>query len=321
MRELACKRPVPAQPHRISTVVIDICLTAKPIWVEDHMKQLFAVLISAFALCVNATAQKVSTSDLVKITGFSNGVYSVGRETAAQLMKNVIAPIKEKLSHSPNSEITINVQGCASENGSAATNSTAGQARATNVEGFLEQQLRQYPNVKFKPWSNGSAANSWEVVVSWTVVVPVSPGVQANNNAAHSSRTWLYAAIIIAMIVFVLALFVKKSRASNRALIQESVVASPAPATVIEMPVRTESTIKASVIGVRPDGRKCRAFITPQGPVFMTPFLSQKEPRNPIFRKDYRKAVSATIQCIENPLYQSEIDALIADGKIEEVAS
>lgn len=311
--------PVPAKLHRTSTIVIDICLTTTPIWVEDHMKHLFAVVLSAFALCITATAQQVSTSDLVKITGFSNGVYSVGNDTASQLMKNVVAPIKEKLSHSPNNEITINVQGCATENGSAATNSTAAQARAINVEGFLEQQLRQYPNVKFKPWSNGSAANSWEVVVSWTVVVPISPRVQVPNNTAHSSRVWIYAGLAITTIVVVLV--VKKSRATKRVLVPQSKAGLPIPPSVIEMPARNESLIKTSVEGERPDGKKCRAFITPQGPVFMTPFLTQKEPRQPIFRKDYRQAVYVAKQCIANPLYQSEIEKLIAEGKIEEVAS
>ena len=286
------------------------------------MKHLFAVVLFAFALCASATAQQVSTSDLVKITGFSNGVYSVGNDTASQLMKNVVAPIKEKLSHSPNNEITINVQGCATDDGSSPkANSKAGQTRASNVEGFLEQQLRQYPNVKFVPWSNGSAADSWEVVVSWTVVIPASPRVQAPNNAAHSLRAWIYASLVIVMIVLVPVLAVRKSRRSDKAITQQTTAVASTSPNVIEMPKRNKTQIEIAAEARRPDGKMCRAYITAEGPVWRTPFLSQQEPRQPIFRKDIRNALAATKQCISNPFYQSEIDKLITEGKIEEVAS
>lgn len=261
-------------------------------------------------------AQHVSTIGPVRITGFSNGVYSVESETAAQLMKNVVTPIKLALAHRPNDKVTVNVQGCATTNGTTVTNATAGQTRASNVEGFLQQQLGQYPNVRFVPWSNGSAANAWEVVVTATIVAPISPPISKEIPAATSSK---YRTVAVALGLLLVALLVGVIQHGFARGATRTAVATPTLPTAIDASAPKPSLIKIAFEATRPDGRTCRAFITVREGLFFTPFFSMEEPRQPLFRRDRRKAIQAGKQCIGNPAYQSEIDALIAANEIHEI--
>jgi hypothetical protein len=175
----------------------------------------------------------------------------------------------------------------------------------------------QFPDATINALSNGYEKKSRMVIVSWKIAPlplatpskPISLEASYFNFAAAGVTVIGIPVVLVASIVLALRTRRKKSATLD--------VPNEAPTMSQTEQTETKPELKIEWIEMTWKENTCYVRMTFENDLWTTPFLTQKAPINSIFRKSFKDAVRAIKQCMANPIYQSAIEQLIAEGTIK----
>lgn len=247
------------------------------------------------------------------IMGYQARGFAVKGEIAQQVERQVIAPLRLELTKVSGTEIHITVTGFADKTGDGAQNDQWAKRRAEEVAGILSDK---FPGANITSLSRGDELDVRMVTVSWKRV-PLP----------KTSRIWQLRPEDLVIPVLVTAflitfLYSRRSRQPRRHEPEQvpiQAVETKEPAA-FPPPIPTPK-IHEKWFEVKTGGVTRFVLVTQQdtekGMMFVTPFLSQQEPRKPVMREDRHGVKNALNTCMKNPFYMAEIEECIAAGTIK----
>ncbi len=258
-----------------------------------------------FALAVLAAIALTSQAQEVKVTGYQPGYIEVTSDMEQQLNANVVKPIGLAMTHADGGDLQIFVKGYADKTGSGKENQHIALDRAEQVKEFL---LEQFPKATITNRTKGDDANARMVTISWKfTAAPPTPMPQQKKS--NSGMIALVAVIGIAIVIIIAVVVRPKAT--------QPVQLAPPPQAVEAIPVATEPEI--NWVRTENSGGTHDVRIEFKDGMWHTPFPTQKDPTQFIFRKTLRDVVKAVKACMANPFYASTIKQSIANETIKVV--